>query len=107
MQDLAKCACAGATLPKLLLTADGGHYVGNITDAKMSPFLDGQVTGSVTEANLTVNARVEIAPAELERIVRAVLDRAADRRVRVEFHGLRCLRPGRPQPTYRYGTLVG
>jgi Ni2+-binding GTPase involved in maturation of urease and hydrogenase len=92
---------------KLLLTADGGHYIGNITDAKTSPFLDGQVTGSVTEANLTVNARVEIAPEELERIVRAVLARAAARRARVEFHGLRCLRPGRPQPTYRYGTLVG
>jgi hypothetical protein len=30
----------------------------------------------------------------------------ADRHVRAEIRGLRCLRPGRPQPTHRYDRVV-
>ena len=58
------------------------------------------------EANLTLNARVEMSPEELEQIVRDVLGKVADRHVRAEIRGLRCLRPGRPQPTHRYDKVV-
>jgi hypothetical protein len=91
---------------KLLLTAGAGHYIGNVTDAKTAPFLGGQVAGSPSEASLTLNARVEISPEELEQIVRGALDGAAGRQVRVAFRDLRCLRPGRPQPSYRYDRVV-
>jgi Ni2+-binding GTPase involved in maturation of urease and hydrogenase len=97
-------ACIGHV--KLLLTAGDGHYVGNVTDPLSRPFLQGQVAGSPSEANLTLNARVEMSPEELEQIVRDVLGKVVDRHVRAQIRGLRCLRPGRPQPTHRYDKVV-
>ncbi|MGE5294872.1 MAG: GTP-binding protein [Solirubrobacterales bacterium] len=91
---------------KLLLTADGEHCVGNLTDLNGQPVVQGRIEGSPMNADLVLNARVEMPPEELERIVRAVLSRVADRCVRVEISDLQCLRPGRPQPTHRYKTVV-
>jgi len=91
---------------KLLLATGAGHYVGNVTDAKSRPFLQGQVAGPAVEAELTLNARVEVAPEQLEQTVRAILDKVARGQVHVEVRSLRCLRPGRPQPSYRYDRVV-
>jgi len=92
---------------KLLLAATDGHYVGNFTDGTSSPSLQGQIAGASSQADLTLNARVEMVPDELERVVRAVLGHVADGCVRAEFRSLRCLSPGRPRPTYRYDRVVG
>lgn len=91
---------------KLLLTAGGGHCVGNVTGLESEPVLQGRIDGSPARANLILNARVEMPPEDLERIVRDILAQTADRRARIEIPDLRCLRPGRPQPTHRYGTVV-
>jgi Ni2+-binding GTPase involved in maturation of urease and hydrogenase len=92
---------------KLLLTAGDGHYIGNVTDARTAPFLEGQIVGTPSRADLTLNARIEMAPDALERVVREVLDAVLARRVRTEVRSMRCLRPGRPQPSYRYDRVVG
>jgi Ni2+-binding GTPase involved in maturation of urease and hydrogenase len=91
---------------KAMLTADGQHCVGNLTSLTGESMVQGRIEGSPKRADLILNARVEIPPEDLERIVRDVLSRIADRRVRVEIANLRCLRPGRPQPTHRYRTVV-
>ena len=91
---------------KLLLAAAGGHYVGNFTDCTSAASLQGRIVGTPPQADLTLNARVEMSPEELEPIVRDVLGQAADRHVRAELRGLRCLCPGRPQPTHRYDKVV-
>jgi len=91
---------------KLLLTAGGGHYAGNLTSLDCEPILQGRIDGSPAQANLILNARVEMAPEELERIVRDLLARVAGRDVRIDIQDLRCLRPGRPRPTYRYPSAV-
>jgi Ni2+-binding GTPase involved in maturation of urease and hydrogenase len=91
---------------KVLLTADGQHCVGNLTGLNCEPIVQGRIEGSPAEADLILNARVEMPPEDLERIVRNVLAATADRRVRPEIRHLRCLRPGRPQPTHRYRTVV-
>jgi hypothetical protein len=92
---------------KLLLTASDGHYIGNVTDTKSRPFLQGQVAGSPSGASLVLNARVEMTPEELEQMVRNVLGQVTPRHVRTEIRHLRCLHPGRPQPAYRYDGVVG
>ncbi len=91
---------------KLLLTTNTGHCIGNLTDHKSEPFLQGRLAGSPPEASLTLNARMEVSPEELERMVRGTLENAAGRCVRIEIRNLRCLRPGRPRPTHRYDTVV-
>jgi G3E family GTPase len=92
---------------KLLLTADGGHCIGNLTDHRSEPLLQGRLAGSPAEASLTLNARVEMSPEELERMVRDTLEATAGRSVQVDIGNLRCLRPGRPRPTHRYDSVVG
>jgi len=91
---------------KLLLTTGEGHYIGNLTDAKTLPSFQGRIPGAPMEAGLVLNARVEMAPEALERIVREALNEAGGQRVRIDIQALRCLRPGRPQPTHRYGKVV-
>jgi hypothetical protein len=68
--------------------------------------VQGRIEGSPAKADLTLNARVEMPPEDLERVVRDVLTKTAGRRVQIEISDLRCLRPGRPQPTHRYKTVV-
>ncbi|MEN6577525.1 MAG: GTP-binding protein [Phycisphaerales bacterium] len=91
---------------KLLLTTVGGCYAGNLTGPDSDPILQGRIDGSPSQANLILNARVEMPPEELERIVRDLLAKVGGRRVQIDILDLRSLRPGRPQPTHRYGTVV-
>jgi Ni2+-binding GTPase involved in maturation of urease and hydrogenase len=91
---------------KLLLTSGRAHCIGNLTGQESPPVLQGQADGSTAEADLTLNARVEMPPEELERIVRATLARTAGPRVQIDIRRLQSLRPGRPQPTHRYDTVA-
>lgn len=98
--------CARIGHVKLLLTAGGGHCMGNLTSQDSEPLLQGQIDGSPTQASLTLNARVEMPPEDLERIVHDTLSKVAGRRMQPDILTLRCLRPGRPRPTHRYDTIV-
>ena len=91
---------------KLLLTTDGGHCIGNFTDDKSAPFLECRTDSSPAQANLTLNARVEMPPHDLEQIVRDALVRTAAQHIRTTINNLQCLRPGRPKPTHRYDTII-
>jgi len=91
---------------KLLLTAGGGSCMGNLTSRDSEPLLQGEIVGFPPRASLTLNARVEMSPEDLERIARDALSRVAGDRIRAEVLTLHCLRPGRPQPTHRYKTAV-
>jgi Ni2+-binding GTPase involved in maturation of urease and hydrogenase len=91
---------------KLLLTSGHTHCIGSLTSRESAPILQGQTDGSAAEANLTLNARVEMPPEKLERIVRDALAQTAAPRIRIDVHHVRSLRPGRPQPTHRYNKVV-
>ncbi len=47
---------------KLLLTAGGGHCVGNLTGLNCEPVVQGRIEGSPRRADLILNARVEMSP---------------------------------------------
>jgi G3E family GTPase len=91
---------------KLLLAAGGGHCMGNLTSRDSEPLVQGRIDGFPAQASLTLNARVEMPPENLERIVRDLLSKAAGDRIQADILALRCLRPGRPKPTHRYDTVV-
>lgn len=91
---------------KLLLAAGGGHCMGNLTSRDSEPFLQGRIEGLAAQASLTLNARVEMPPEDLERIVRDALSKVAGQHVRTDIRTIRCLRPGRPHPTHRYKTVI-
>jgi Ni2+-binding GTPase involved in maturation of urease and hydrogenase len=81
----------------------GAFAVGNVVSNETAPKLSLPSHISPREAELIVNARVAIDPAELEREVRRVVTQeCAKLGVSVEFRTAQSLRPGRPTPTHRY-----
>ncbi len=91
---------------KLFLRAGDGTLTANLTaiDGPVLVQRNDEVLGE-TQADMTFNARAQIDPVELERITVDVL-REHFPDVSVYTHGIRSLRPGRPQPTYRYSKRV-
>ena len=74
--------------------------------------LDGSITGrdnsplTGTAAKLILNIRAQMPPSVLETLTREALVRLSDDMMIASVRTLRCLMPGRPQPTYRYERAV-
>jgi Ni2+-binding GTPase involved in maturation of urease and hydrogenase len=90
---------------KILLSSGSDTLAANLTRARGSVSLRGDVSRS-SSAELIVNARVEVPPEELEKIVRAAVSAAGGTGIKATFRSLRSLRPGRPHPTYRYAEAI-
>ncbi|SHN58063.1 GTP-binding protein [Desulfitobacterium chlororespirans] len=91
---------------KLLIATDKGYVIGNITGAKDSLDIR-ESAGTGQKAQLTLNARVQMEPDILEGIVKEEIAKAQADKITATIAVLKCLKPGRPNPTYRYGTIVG
>lgn len=88
------------------LVAEGGNFVvGNFTGKNRTLKIRGKSNRS-SKATLTLNARVEMRPEELESAVREELAKLTGEGVKAEITVLKCLSPGRPNPTYRYDHIV-
>ncbi|MHC6180002.1 GTP-binding protein [Clostridium sp. JNZ X4-2] len=90
-----------------LLIETGEHYViGNLTGRKESLNIRGSA-GMGNKAKMILNARIEMDPADLERIVsEAVSAVCAEEGITQKVEALKCLSPGRPNPTHRYNYIV-
>lgn len=90
---------------KLLVSAGTGYVIGNVTGKADTLTLRG-TAAAATEAVLTLNARVQMAPRALEDVTRQVLAEVCGSAVTAETKAWRCLSPGRPNPTHRYDHVV-
>jgi len=90
---------------KILIESDENYLVGNLTGLSDTLNFRG-LAGSSTKARLTLNARVEMSPEDLENIVRTTLDAIAGTSIKKKIVALRCLSPGRPNPTFRFDKVV-
>ena len=79
--------------------------VGNITGTAGTLTFRGDA-GRGTPLRITVNARVECTPEQLDRFVREALDDALKGLGETEVLAWRSLQPGRPNPTHRFGEVV-
>ena len=101
----------GATVGhvKFLLQTHDRQIMGNLTGkadtATLRTEQKGQCSADSAETILTVNARVEMAPEPLERIVLEEVGKAFGA-LGCRQLALKCLIPGRPNPTYRYATVA-
>jgi len=90
---------------KLVVESRGEFVSGNLTGTGDSLNVRGlELIGS--EGRLTLNARVEMSPEDVESVIRNAISLTTDGRIEVEVLAWRCLSPGRPMPTYRYDRLV-
>lgn len=90
---------------KMILEAGKSYLVGNLTGKGNTLNIRGSA-GISANARLTLNARVELKPEILEKIVRKSLERNANGKIAVKFVALRSLSPGRPNPTFRFDHIV-
>lgn len=87
---------------KVIGMAEGVYAVANLVSNESVPVLSLPANWSGTHADLVVNARVALAPDQLESIVRAAISAEASAHAAVvDVLALQCFRPGRPVPTHR------
>ncbi|MDR1857225.1 MAG: hypothetical protein LBR22_08765 [Desulfovibrio sp.] len=94
---------------KLLLHLKDGE--GELTASLVATGGGSPVKGAVTGSGdgvLVVNARVETSPEGLRNVVETALESCCEAfHVEPVIETMRCLRPGRPRPTWRYDAIVG
>jgi G3E family GTPase len=90
---------------KMILEAGVDFQMANLTGLNNTLNFRGSA-GTSSESRLTLNARVEMPPEELERIVRKALDGLATENIKAKIVALRSLSPGRPNPTFRFDRIV-
>lgn len=92
---------AGVGHLKCALTAGGRSMWANLTGLNTRPAVSDQRIGSFNTAALLINARVQLAPDQLEEIVRAALQRAlAKFGIDYTVVELQCFSPAYPAPPY-------
>ena len=83
--------------------ADGSHAVVNLVSNDSPTELSLASDCQTRRANIIVNARVAIAPEELQRLVAKALDSACAKiKATQSDHQTQSFRPGRPIPTHRF-----
>jgi Ni2+-binding GTPase involved in maturation of urease and hydrogenase len=86
---------------KLAATSQGRSIWGNLTKLNAEPSLSDRHMGDVSSVTMLINARVQIDPPDLEKVVRsAVTEAAKGAGVEAEFFDLQCFCPAYPTPPY-------
>ncbi|WP_455965294.1 GTP-binding protein [Cloacibacillus porcorum] len=89
-----------------LIVRCGGHVtVANVTGGIETLTRRGSA-GCGDSAEMTVNARVETTPQELEKAVREKLAEACGKDIAADVVDILSLQPGRPNPTHRYEEVI-
>lgn len=91
---------------KMLVATGGKTCAVNLTHTKGKIDVRGEVDESTRKARLLVNARVEMSPEDLERLLREELETLLKGRVKISLRRLERFRPARPMPTHRYREVV-
>ncbi len=92
---------------KLSLTSDGKVILGNVGSIGGTVNMRGDSGVKGASAIMTLNARVQMSPDDLQKTVEKILpETAAAFGVSASIVNLKCLMPGRPNPTYRYQTVI-
>jgi Ni2+-binding GTPase involved in maturation of urease and hydrogenase len=90
---------------KAISLADGPFGVANLVSSATKPELSLASRAEIDRADLIVNARVAMDPAELEVVVREAIAAACEKLgISASVGQTQSFRPGRPQPTHRYAT---
>ncbi len=106
IQDACRRRKAPVGHVKMLLTTGDRTCAVNLTRLDGKIDLRGEADESMPKASLKVNARVEMPPEDLERLLRENLDMLLRGRVAIDYRRIRSFRPGRPVPTHRYREVV-
>lgn len=91
---------------KLLLAADGGSLVANLTSNRDRVLVRGVMEGDARKALLLINARVHTDPDALRSTVEACLQAVLAPPVHGKIAELQYFSPSRPNPTHRFDSTT-
>ncbi len=92
---------------KLSLTCNGVMILGNLGSINAPINVRGDSSFKSEGAEMILNARVQMSPDHLQKNVEKILAETAESfSLSAEITTLECLMPGRPNPTYRYHSIV-
>jgi G3E family GTPase len=90
---------------KLMIETGEQECTANLTRLGGDISLQGSKDLSGMRARCILNARIQISPPELEKIVRNAIASAEDN-LSSTIQSMKCLMPGRPKPTHRYASVL-
>lgn len=90
---------------KALIKENCNFVTGNVVGKKETLKIRGTSNGDSC-VTLVLNARAEMSPEELKSAVLRTISHIANGDVQAEIRELKCLKPGRPNPTHRYDYVV-
>lgn len=89
---------------KIMLESGEKYLISNLTGLGDTLNFRG-FAGVSRAAQLTLNARVEMSPDALDKMLRQILERQKGA-LEMKIFSWKCLSPGRPNPTFRYNYVV-
>ncbi|GAA5504925.1 GTP-binding protein [Novipirellula caenicola] len=102
LQNSLATATAETAHLKTIGLSDGAHAVANLVSSDTRAELSLPSQCKTTSADLVVNARVAIDPAQLQTFVESAVDQACQSHgAKTEVRQTQAFRPGRPVPTHR------
>lgn len=90
---------------KLMVRAGDEYLIGNLTGKLDTLKIRGNIE-STGQIELILNIRFEMSPEQLKVLVREEVDKALGKSLKGSQMILKCLSPGRPNPTFRYQKVV-
>ncbi|MEK6197009.1 MAG: hypothetical protein N2B58_02390, partial [Desulfobacterales bacterium] len=82
-------------------TSGGKSFWVNLTNLSSDPMVSGEPMATLSKGSLILNARVQLDPENLEKIVRDVLSNVAEKfDVKTEIDDLQCFSPAYPNPPH-------
>ena len=91
---------------KMLLECSGGRLLANVTGLEVPIAIKHDGNMNARDAMITFNARAQTSPLDIEQVFRRSLVHASQGRVAPVIRTLHCIKPGRPQPQYRFDAVV-
>ncbi len=89
-----------------IIIENGNHYfTANLTGGTETLSFRGKC-GDAEEVLMIINARVEMTPEQLDKIIRNEIAEVAGTRVTIAASSWKNLSPGRPSPTWRFNEVV-
>ncbi|MGL6227360.1 MAG: GTP-binding protein [Thermoguttaceae bacterium] len=86
---------------KAIISLNGRSYIGNLTQLSGSVSVR-ELVETGNDSTLTINARVQMSPDDLELLVRKTLETVDSAQMGIDIQTLHSLMPGRPNPTFRF-----
>jgi G3E family GTPase len=86
-----------------IMVENGDQYISANLTGRSDTLTYRWSAGIGDSADMIVNARVEMSPADLEKMFLTSLNAVAGKEIKTKIRRIRSLSPGYPNPTYRYG----